>query len=344
MGICLGSDGCRRRRSSFPPGTRKKLSNCCQRHDELITDLEDDAPAKAVAELDRVSAEITTLSARKERWTEEDKAVSGAVVSLDYHGNVRIARGLAREERSVTRNRRKTGEPGSTEAGAGHSPSNGAVSDRLLEDLSAHRTAALRAVLAGEPRTALMALVHVLATRTFFGFIGETCVDIRAHIVDLGSSAEGIGESKAAAALAARHRRWLDRLADPDQLWSWLGQQTEETLLELLAHCVAVSVNAVRRKSDRYMQERFDQADMLAEATNLDMADWWEPTGERYLNRVPKALIMAAASEAVSPQAAENLRQMKKDAMASRAEELLAGKRWLPEALRPAGRSVTDAA
>ena len=89
------------------------------------------------------------------------------------------------------------------------------------------------------------------------------------------------------------------------------------------------------------MQERFDQADMLAEATNLDMADWWVPKGERYLNRVPKALIMVAASEAVSPQAAENLRQMKKDDMASRAEELLAGKRWLPEALRLMDRSRT---
>ncbi len=205
MGICLGSDGCRRRRSSFPPGTRKNLSKCCQRHDELITDLEDDAPAEVVAELDRVSAEITTLSARKEQWTEEDKAVSGAVVSLDYHGNVCIARGLAREERSDTRNRRKTGKSGNTEAGPGHSPSNGAISDRLLEDMSAHRTAALRAVLAGEPRTALMALVHVLVTRTFFGFVEEACVDIRTNIVDLRSSAEGIGESKAVAALAARH-------------------------------------------------------------------------------------------------------------------------------------------
>ena len=123
-------------------------------------------------------------------------------------------------------------------------------------------------------------------------------------------------------------------MANPEQLWSWLGQQTEETLLELMAHSVAVLVNAVRRKSDGHMQERFDQADMRAEATNLDMADWWEPTGERYLNRVSKVLIMAAVSEAQSPQTAENLRRMKKDPMVTRAEELLAGRRWLPNALR----------
>ena len=53
---------------------------------------------------------------------------------------------------------------------------------------------------------------------------------------------------------------------------------------------------------------------------------------------------MAAVSEAVSPQVAENLRQMKKDAMASHAEELLAGKRWLPEALRASKIRLADSA
>ncbi len=156
--------------------------------------------------------------------------------------------------------------------------------------------------------------------------------------------APAIGESKAVAALAQRHQGWSDRLPDPDQLWPWLGEQTDEIVLELLAYCIAVSINAVRRKGGGCQRARFDHADMLAEAINLDMADWWEPTAERYLNRVPKAQIMAAISEAVSPQAGENLRQMKKDAMASRAEELLAGKRWLPEALRSASVSLVESA
>ncbi len=320
----------------------KKLSKCCQRHDELITDLEDEAPEEVIAELDRISAEIETLSARKEQWTDEDKACSGAVISLDYHGTVSVTRGLAKEDRSDTRRRRNADKPGSKETGDRQSPPNGIVSERLLEDLSAHRTAALRAVLAGEPRTALMALVHILVSRTFFGFTGEACVDTCSSIVDLRPLAERIGESKAVAALAQRHQGWSDRLPDPDQLWPWLGEQTDKTVLELLAYCVAVSINAVRRKGGGCQQARFDHADMLAEAINLDMADWWEPTAERYFNRVPKAQIMAAISEAVSPQAGENLRQMKKDAMASRAEELLAGKRWLPEALRSASVSLVE--
>ncbi|MCI0565033.1 MAG: hypothetical protein MN733_41740, partial [Nitrososphaera sp.] len=73
---------------------------------------------------------------------------------------------------------------------------------------------------------------------------------------------------------------------------------------------------------------------VLADATSLDMADWWEATKENYFSRVPKAQITAAVVEAVSPQAADNIARMKKDTMALRAEELVAGKRWLPEVLR----------
>ena len=39
-------------------------------------------------------------------------------------------------------------------------------------------------------------------------------------------------------------------------------------------------------------------------------------------------------ADAVTTQAAENIARMKKAAMAARAEELLAGTRWLPEPLR----------
>ena len=202
----------------------------------------------------------------------------------------------------------------------------------------------MRAVLAGEPSTALRALAHILISRIFFGFTGEACVDIRAHMVDLRPSAEGIGESRAVAALATRHQTLLERLPEPDRLWAWLADQTDETVLEFLACCVAVTVNAVRRKGDSHQQARFDHADMLAEAVGLDMADWWEPTGDRYFTRVPKSWVVAAVSEAVSPGAAETLRPMKKDAMASKAAELLAGKRWLPEVLRPVEAPVAESA
>ena len=202
----------------------------------------------------------------------------------------------------------------------------------------------MRAVLAGEPGTALRALAHLLILRTFFGFTGEGCVDIRTHIVDLRPSAEGIGESRAVATLATRHAALLERLPEPDRVWAWLTDQSDETVLEFLAYSVAIAVNAVRRKGDGHAEARFDHADMLAKAIGLDMADWWEPVGDRYLNRVPKAGIIAAVSEAASPEAAENIASMKKDAMAAKAGDLLTGKRWLPDVLRPVEAAIAETA
>ena len=75
-------------------------------------------------------------------------------------------------------------------------------------------------------------------------------------------------------------------------------------------------------------------ADQLAQAISLDMAAWWEPTGERYLARVPKARILEAVREGVSEREAESLAGLKKDAMTLHAERLLVGKGWLPEVLR----------
>jgi len=41
-------------------------------------------------------------------------------------------------------------------------------------------------------------------------------------------------------------------------------------------------------------QPRFVAADQLAQAVNLDMADWWTPTGESYLGRVKKDQILVS--------------------------------------------------
>jgi ParB family transcriptional regulator, chromosome partitioning protein len=75
-------------------------------------------------------------------------------------------------------------------------------------------------------------------------------------------------------------------------------------------------------------------ADRLTAALGLDMAEWWQPTAESYFGRVSKARILAAVAEGVSPQAAENLAGLKKDALIALAEDRLAGRRWLPAPLR----------
>ncbi|WP_415427250.1 hypothetical protein, partial [Staphylococcus borealis] len=104
--------------------------------------------------------------------------------------------------------------------------------------------------------------------------------------------------------------------------------------MSLLAHCVCLSVNAVHGVEPR--PAAGNHPDRVAQALNLDMADHWAPTAERDLSRVTKAHIKAAVSEAISPEAAERLDGLKKDATVAVAEPGLVQARWLPVLLRTA--------
>ena len=99
-------------------------------------------------------------------------------------------------------------------------------------------------------------------------------------------------------------------------------------LIDLLALCAAMTVNALPGAGAA------GSAYAIAAALGLDMADWWEPTAEAYLNHVPKAQIIAALKEAGPELAGGGVEAMKKDALVTAAASRLAGTRWLPEPLR----------
>lgn len=121
----------------------------------------------------------------------------------------------------------------------------------------------------------------------------------------------------AAKQLGERHQAWRTQLPEqPEGLWDWLTRQDMQTLIGLLAYCVAATVKP----------ERTDAFDALAGAVGLDMAQWRQPTAANYLGRVPKALILEAVTEGVSLNAAANLASLRKGDMATAAEERLAGK------------------
>lgn len=98
------------------------------------------------------------------------------------------------------------------------------------------------------------------------------------------------------------------------------------TTAAFMAHCLTASLEStVSPLHDR-----------LATALSLDMAAWWQPTANSYLGRLSKPLILQAATEGVTAQAAANIASLKKAEMAARAEWLLTGTNWLPPLLRAA--------
>ena len=183
---------------------------------------------------------------------------------------------------------------------------------------------------------AMVALTHALVLDLFYHGFGKSCLTITAKSEDLATHAEGIGDTKAGEALVARHDQWGAHLPDETaDLWPFLVALDADSRTALLAHCVSLTVNAVKVPWER-SASRIEAAEGLAEAVDLDMTATWTATARSYFGRVTKAHIAQAVSEAVSPEAAERIVPMKKADMADAAEQLVAGTGWLPVLLRTA--------
>jgi ParB family chromosome partitioning protein len=96
------------------------------------------------------------------------KAAAGAIVTIDRNGEAVIHRGLLREAeakalRTLEKLRQGFGGEDAENDDEGEDdeqPKTAAMSDRLAQRLSAHRTAALQIEVARHPQVALAALVH----------------------------------------------------------------------------------------------------------------------------------------------------------------------------------------
>lgn len=315
--------------AKLSPKDSKRLNSLSERYDALVSEIDDDASEADIAALDGMSAEIEQLTRKRERWSKKSLNQAGAILSLTSAGTLQVTRGLVRRQAGQSNGREdpKEAPAKALEPAAGYS-------EALLRDLSAHRTAALRETLAGQPEQALTAVVHALALRTLFGAGQAACVEIRPVSLDLAGLAEELGESAAVRAMAGRHARWTQEMPRPEEIWPWLNRQSLEVKLELLAYLVACAVNAVQQNRHGETIDRLAQADLLAHAGGLDMTQWWRPTAASYFDRVSRDQILQAVSEQLTPQAAANIATLKKKALAAGAEQLLSDTGWLPSPLR----------
>jgi ParB family transcriptional regulator, chromosome partitioning protein len=274
----------------------------------------------------RIEEELAALLGEN-AFDPADVARGGAVVSLAHNGEPRIERGFIRKEDDDSRS---TAAPREKQKNEGPAP----LSEKLVAELTAHRTLALREALGDAPDLALTALVHALAAATFYPHSGPvSCIKVTPRSQYLGGHAPGIEEAPLAQHLQARHERFAAQMPEsPDDLWVFIRDMETVQQLSLLAHCVSLTVDAVKVPKREDIAEA--HADQLFQALNYDMASVWTPTAANYLGRVSKDRILEAVREGVSKEAAENLASMKKQAMAEAAEQRLKDRRWLPPVLR----------
>lgn len=181
--------------------------------------------------------------------------------------------------------------------------------ERLVSELTAHRTLALHNALANNPHVAMTALLHRLVTERYHYSAPSGCLEVTVRHHFFSAQGSDLKDSSSAKAIAQRYEDWkADLPTDGEALWNWLAALDDASRMALLAHCVSYGVNALVEKVDRYggsgmsqhsLDQRLSQADRLARATGLDMVEeaGWRPTVENYLGRVTKPRILEAMCE-----------------------------------------------
>jgi ParB family chromosome partitioning protein len=321
--------------------------DCLTEQHQTADELPDDVDAR----LGEFEAEIERLEAKRQTYDADDVACGGAFVILNHDGAVRIERGFIRPEDDKRQAETEPGSEGQApdeeggenddatqdgeedEGATEEEDEDHPLSDVLVRDLTAHRTLGLRLNLSEQPDVAIVAVTHALAAQIFYFGANAHVVGIQPVKVDLAAQAVGIEDTPAGKIWSDRHANWARQMPrDATCLWTFVAELDHDSRMALFAHCVALTVNAVKLPWDR-RPRALAAADRLAEAVALDMTSYWRPTLRSYLGRVTKASILGAVREGVSEEAAERMSAMKKADMAQAAEQALAATGWLPSLL-----------
>jgi ParB family transcriptional regulator, chromosome partitioning protein len=332
----------------------------------------DELPDEIDQRLGEIEAARSVLEARSLIYHPAEIARAGVFVSIDAEGLLSIARGYVRPEdeapvvvepESEVKGDAETNDGPTTNGvvqravitvgGAPTEPveeeDDGTVKplpDRLITELTAHRTLALRNALANEPAVAFQAVLHNFVLATFYRFASSRgCLEIAIRTPTFPAQAPGLKECASAEAIDGRHEGWKARLPkDEADLWVVLTAFDGKEQAALFAHCASSAVNALYEPANRYnegrvsahgIRQRLNHANVLARSVGLDMAAaGWKPTVDNYLGRVTKPRILEAVREVKGEQSVQLIDHLKKADMAREAERLLEGTGWLPEPLR----------
>ncbi|EPM6208844.1 hypothetical protein ACS6L5_21185 [Enterobacter hormaechei subsp. oharae] len=218
----------------------------------------------------------------------------------------------------------------------------------LVKAMSAERTLAVQAELAGRPDVSVALLTWTLCLTLFDRTHGKRNEPLKAsvssnqyHLASLAPSGE---EGKALTALKAQKEALQATLPENWHLdFTWLLSWSAEQVNTLLGFCAAHGINGIQERMYNHTQK--SELDGLEAALDFDLRKWWQPDAESYFGKLTISQIGKAYEEAgLSARAGEVVKLKRRDA-AKAAEQDLNAQGWLPDwMVRPAPAAEAEEA
>lgn len=281
--------------------------------------------------------------------TPEFRAAHGIWVSWDG-SNFRVQPGIRRltdEDRAAEEQARQERESNVIRHTTPEIPAD-AYPATLVKAMSAERTLAVQAELAGRPDVSVALLTWTLCLSMFDRSYGKRSEPLKAsvssnqyHLASLAPSGE---EGKALTALNAQKKALQATLPEDWHLdFTWLLSWSAEQVNTLQGFCAAHGINGIQERL--YNRTDTSELDALEAALDFDLRKWWQPGAESYFGKLTIAQIGKAYEEAgLSARAGEIVKLKRRDA-AKAAEQDLNVQGWLPDwMVRPAPAAEAEEA
>jgi ParB family chromosome partitioning protein len=210
----------------------------------------------------------------------------------------------------------------------------GAFPATLVKAMSAERTLAVQAELAGRPDVSVALLTWTLCLSLFDRSYGKRSEPLKASVSSnqyhLASLAPSGDEGKALVALNAQKKALQATLPENWHLdFTWLLSWSAEQVNTLLGFCAAHGINGIQERLYNHTEK--SELDGLEAALDFELCKWWKPNAENYFGKLKIAQIGKAYEEAgLSARAGEVVKLKRRDA-AKAAEQDLNAQGWLPD-------------
>ncbi|WP_417643409.1 ParB/RepB/Spo0J family partition protein [Citrobacter sp. FR21SANT8218] len=204
----------------------------------------------------------------------------------------------------------------------------------LVKAMSAERTLAVQAELAGRPDVSVALLTWTLCLGLFERSYGQRDEPLKASVSSnqylLASLAPSGDEGKALLSLKAQREVFQATLPEDWHLdFTWLLSWSAEQVCALLGFCAAYGINGIQERL--YHRTERSELDGLEAALDFDLRKWWQPDATNFFGKLKIAQIGTAYEAAgLSDRAREIVKLKRRDAAAAAADELSA-KGWLPD-------------